>query len=235
MKRILTISLLILISSKTNDIEFAKDIPFDNNNNEFEFTYNNTDNFFIRIISNERCRFNLAIDNYPSYGIDVISGETSYITNQDFGHSYKITIESEKNVKGTFWINPSLIEVKINLNSTVEWNSLTLPRENKPKLIYAIDNAEKDATFIFKYFKEGYEDMPNPFEVYHGTDCKDQITTYDFKKGESYKIHVNHMEYNKRLYFPRFSFFDKTKEKKSNSFNLMLNLWNIYLLLLFML
>ena len=90
MKRILTISLLILISSKTNVIEFGKDIPFDNNNTEFEFTYDKKDNLFIKIISNESCDFNLYIDNYPFYGLSVINGETGYITRQDFGHSYKI-------------------------------------------------------------------------------------------------------------------------------------------------
>ena len=232
MKRILTISLLILISSKTNDIEFAKDIPFDNNNTEFEFTYDKTDNLFIKMISNDSCKFNLDGGKH-SYGIYLSSGETGYITEQDFANSYKITIESEKNVKGTFWINPSLIEVKIDLNSKVEWNHYTHAAKNQPKLTYAIDKAEKDATFIFKYNVDGRKDVPNPFEVCHGTDCKDQITTYDFKKGESYKIYVKHIQMDNIWHFPRFSFLDKTKD--SNSFNLMLNLWSICLLLLFML
>ena len=231
MKRILTISLFILISSKANVIEFHKEIPFDNNNNEFEFTYDKTDNFFIKITANDSCQLNLNADE-DHYSIGTSGGNSGFIIHQVFSDFYKIKIESKTNVKGTFWIHPFLTEIKIDLNSTVDWNYYThSSAENQPKLIFAIDNAEKNATFIFKYNKGIYEDNPNPFEVYHGTDYKDQVITYNFKKGESYKIYVYHYEKNKILYFPSFSIFDKTKEKKSNSFNLMLNLWNICLLL----
>ena len=32
--------------------------------------------------------------------------------------------------------------------------------------------------------------MENPFKVCHGNDCQENIETYNFKKGESYKIMV---------------------------------------------
>ena len=236
MKRILLISLLILISSKINVIEFGKDIPLVNDT-EFEFTYDKKDNLFFKITANDSFRFEL----YTRKDTYIFNGNKEtiyYITEQIFLNFNKIKIQTGKNVKGTFWINPSLVEIKIDLNSTVEWDYFIFPLENKPKLTYVIDNAEKNATFIFKYDKKWHEDLPNPFEVCHGTDCRDQITTYKFKKGESYKIYVYTIEKNNKFYFPRFSFFDKTKEKekekKSNSFNLMLNLWSI-ILLLFML
>ena len=231
MKRILTISLLILISSKTNVIEFHKEISFDNNNTEFEFTYDKTDNLFIKLTANDSCQFNLDYRD-GGYGIGIFNGQHGFITHQIFSDFYKIKIKSETNVKGTFWIHPFLSEIKIDLNSTVDWNyTIHSFAKNQAKLIFDIDNAEKNATFIFKYDKGYDKDNPNPFEVYHGTDYKDQVITYKFKKGESYKIYVYHYEKYNRLDFPSFSFFDKTKEKKSNSFNLMLNLWNICLLL----
>ena len=59
MKQILLISLLILISSKNKAIELAKEIPFDSNNNKFEFTYDKNDSFFIQASCNDTIDFNL--------------------------------------------------------------------------------------------------------------------------------------------------------------------------------
>ena len=113
-----------------------------------------------------------------------------YVNQKYLSDHYELEIKSEKNVKGIFWINPSLLDVKINLNRTVEWNYFTMSNNLKAKLTYAIENAERDVTFIFKYSYNNVDknNLENPFEICNGNDCQDKITTYDFKKGESYKI-----------------------------------------------
>ena len=109
----------------------------------------------------------------------------------------------------------------------------------KAKLTYAIENAERDVTFIFKYSYNNVDKnyLENPFEICNGNDCQDKITTYDFKKGESYKIYVKHISvfngFGSYTAFPCFSFYDKTKEKESSSYNIVFNIWTICLLLLF--
>jgi hypothetical protein len=234
MKAFLIISLFILISSKDNAIEFAKEIPFDNNNAKFEFTYDKNDNIFIKVTTNDRCKMNFDAIIH-SYATDISKPGTSVITQKELvSSSYKIEFEPDKygpkTFNGTFWINPSLLEVKIDINSKVEWNYFTFTaRDERPKLTYSLDNAEKDVTFIFKYSYDNKKDITSPFEVCHGNDCKDQITTYDFKKGESYKIYAKHIQVDNIWVFPSFSFLDKAKD--SNSFNLAFNLWLICLLL----
>ena len=68
MKAFIIISLFILISSKDNAIEFAKEIPFDNNNVKFEFTYDKNDNIFIKVTTNDSCKMNFETIIH-SYGI----------------------------------------------------------------------------------------------------------------------------------------------------------------------
>ena len=72
--------------------------------------------------------------------------------------------------------------------------------DTNDSMIFSIDNAERDVTFIFKY----NEKAKNPFEICHGEECQKDITTYDFKKGESYKIYARS--------FPAFSFHDIDKK-----------------------
>jgi hypothetical protein len=147
---------------------------------------------------------------------------------------YTNTTEDEK---GTIWINPSWRELKVDLNKAYEWkfNFATEYRASESKLIYSVDNADKSAKFNFTYSKELRQDLPNPFEVCHGQDCKNNIETYDFEKGQSYKIYVKVAKMKDGIldnyYLPSFKFGD-INGKWSYSFNLRINMWIISLLLL---
>ena len=132
----------------------------------------------------------------------------------------------------------------MDLNKKYEWKPENTGISIYPAkmLTYVINNAEKDITFEFKYNKnmDLYPDVevPNPFEVCHGDDCKENIETYDFKKGESYKIYAKvkevRVESINRSVFPSYSFYGKKEEGPvGHSFNLRLNIWFIYFLLLF--
>ena len=102
---------------------------------------------------------------------------------------------------------------------------------------------------LFKYINQteshGDIEIPNPFEVCHGEECKGNITTYDFEPGESYKIYVNankvQIERSDYYILPSFKFHDINKKDDEesdtdsdfgDSFSLRLNFWFISLILL---
>ena len=238
-KIILTISLLFLVSPKNSIIEFGKEATFDKNNKEFEFTHDKPDIFFIQAIFRDKLDLKLFTDGiqYYQYGND--KGGVGLITNQHNATSYKITLDPSSSNKGTIWVNPSTNELKLDMNKKVEWKFDIINNNSGPesKLTYVIDKAEKNATFVFKYaneIKDTFDEkinVPNPFQVCHGDDCKDNIATYDFKIGESYKIYIKYNKIGNHRVFPSFSFYDK----KNNAFGLISNLWVIYLLLIFIL
>ena len=120
---------------------------------------------------------------------------------------------------------------------------MDIPYSYEESLVYSIDNASKNVTFKFTYSKESLKDLPNPFTVCHGTDCKnitDITEYYDIVKGESYKIYarvqkLNDGIYGDRYFFPKYKFGDKEGDKPdpsptpSKSVNLISNLWVISL------
>ena len=152
--------------------------------------------------------------------------------------TYNITCFSDSNEKGTIWINPSWNELKVDLNKQYIWKIQYIGIfEHETNLTYAINNAEKNVTFKFTYNKDS-RNLPNPFRVCHGEDCKDNVETYAFEQGQSYKIIVKVVKIKEGSsdihYFPAFKFGD-IKGDWSYSFNLSSNLWMISLLLLFIL
>lgn len=245
MQKIILISLLILVASINRVIEFGKEIPFDKNNNEFEFTSEENGAVFIYIIfgASNILKLNLKNnDGTESLYSSVNNPGVSIIRSISNGYTYTINLEysnPNSEEKGIIWLNPSSNEIKVDLNKIYEWKfdcASIIGIESS--LVYTIDNAEKSATFVFKYNNMKLEDgstAQNPFEVCHGEECKEDITTYDFEKGESYKIYAK--VYKKKInvidtyILPSFSFYDKANEKENYSFNLRLNLWIISLLL----
>ena len=161
-------------------------------------------------------------------------GTTDFFELYEIG-TYKIKIEPGTNEKGTIWINPAKNQMKLDLNQKIEWKFNAIRAETVlSKLTYVIDEAEKNATFIFKYnntvkdYNGKVVNVDNPFQVCHGDDCKENITTYDFKQGESYKIYINVKKSGNIYALPSFSFYDI----KNNSFYMQFNFWVLALLFL---
>ena len=73
---------------------------------------------------------------------------SSLLNDEYLSNDYEIESKSEKKVKGTFWINPSLSDVKIDINNIVEWKYYTVSRNHKAKLTYSIEN-EKEMLLLF--------------------------------------------------------------------------------------
>ena len=235
MKRLIIISLFLLISSKLDLVEYGKDLPFDNGKN-FYFPAEKGETIFIKMLYDGpnkvkyKIEYSGKIEGFFSKPGEVVIQEVSK------GTYFNISFNSDTDEKGTIWINPSWNELKVDLNKmylwTIEYSGL---RELESNLTYAIDNADKKVTFKFTYDKKSKNDYPNPFTVCHGGNCKDNVETYDFEKGESYKIIVKIVKIKEGdldvYYFPSFKFGD-IKGDWSFSSNLRSNLWIISLLLL---
>ena len=267
MQKIILLSLFILTCSKLNTIEFDKEISFDRNNNVFEFITQGDGALFVSITFPVS---NLLRGNFTGCGFS-----TYYSVNKpgkgdifpfESGKTCKLELlykDQTSNEKGTIWMHPSTDEIKVDLNETYEWKyDVTEFVFQNYQIVYSIDNAERDVTFVFIYKDTiSGETVKNPFKVCHGEECQEDITTYDFKKGESYKIYAT--VYDSIL--PSFSFHDidkkdddetdstdqtdsdgtdhsdsdstdhtdsDTTDGKNYSFCLSLNLWAISILLL---
>ena len=202
MKKIIFISLLIIFLSKKKEVEFGKEISFDQDNNKFELTSQDGGVLFIYVtfgikdylVFHWSCTSDKIEVNPP--GIAVVfpfrQGNTCVIT---------LEYKSSSIEKGMIWMNPSTKEIKVKLNQIYEWKYdfhwyweyKEIVVENVP-LIYSIENAEKDAILEFEYNnkqKIGFNYFtPNPMKICHGDQCMTKINTYEVKKGESYKIYI---------------------------------------------
>ena len=268
MQKIILLSLLIFAFSKLNEVEFNKDLYFDINNNIFEFTSQTSGSLFVSVKFKADGLLNMKLTcGIKSTNIGVGKNGAGTIVDLDVGMNVKIELVYSKssNKNGTIWINPSTNEIKVDLNKIYKWkfdhNEWIYNRDMN--LTYFIDNAEKDVKFIFEYKNEiEGQKVNNPFEICHGSECKKDITTYDFVKGESYKIYVR----STKALFPSFSFHDIDKkddedegedtdsdidpdtdsdsddhsdsddpsDKGNYSYYVSLNLWIISLILLFL-
>jgi hypothetical protein len=236
MQKFIFFSLLILITSKLSTIEYAKEIQFDMENNQFEFTAEEDGGIFVYVVFGKSDIVELV---FPMEGGDITQDVNapgiSQILGISKGVTYKICLNytqvSEE--KGFIWINPSYNEIKVDLTKKYEWKFDYMDYFGADsKIVYTIDNADKKVTFKFQYNEKVQDkNVKNPFEVCHGTDCKTDIKTYDFEKGESYKINAKVQkigESNIDYYvLPSFSF-----EPQSDSFFLRINLLAFALLLL---
>ena len=242
MKSLIIISLfasLILISSKLEDIDFGKDLIFEKGK-DFCFTADKDGGLFLKILYDGSSIVHLDLEQSDGGGLIANFPEPGrvFIRKLVKGMFYNITCYSDSNEKGTIWINPSWHELNVDLNKMYEWklnfHSIFGLESN---LTYVIDDADKNVTFKFTYNKKSTSELPNPFIVCHGEDCKGNIETYDFKKGQSYKIIVKIVRSKDgrtdAYDFPSFRFGDINGDwPASYSFNIRTNLLVISLLLM---
>ena len=210
MKNIIYIILLIIAQSKIIEIEFGKEIVFDKNNNEFEFTFKEDGILFVYIsYNNYYCFLNLII-SFKGYEKQIQVTSPGIGTVIPFVKNYNNKIKLEYTHcpgEGIIWFNPSSNEIKVNLNQTYEWKYdyyesyskyYSILSSDKNKITYSVENAEKDAILKFE-FNENFEARKfstvgkavSPLTVCYGKLCENNIKTYEIKKGESYKIYIN--------------------------------------------
>ena len=244
MNKLILISLLIFVASKNFAIEYGQEVSFDKNNNIFQFYSGNSDAVFIYVLfeSSDKLHFKMSNGAGSSLTADIKSPGDKFISSLRKGYTYTIELEyynPNSDAKGLIWVNPSNNEIKVNLTKKYEWKfDYSEISGAETKLIYAIDNSEKKVTFNFKYNSKmklyDGSTVQNPFEVCHGTDCKNSVSTYDFEEGESYKIYVkvilDKSGFLKQYVLPSFYFCDKAND--NFGFSLRINILTIFLLLI---
>ena len=244
MNKLILISLLIFVASKNFAIEYGQEVSFDKNNNIFQFYSGNSDAVFIYVLfeSSDKLHFKMSNGAGSSLTVDIKSPGDKFISSLRKGYTYTIELDyynPNSDAKGLIWVNPSNNEIKVNLTKKYEWKfDYAEISGAETKLIYAIDNSEKNVTFNFKFNSKMKLDdgstVQNPFEVCHGTDCKNSVSTYDFEEGESYKIYVkvilDKSGFLKQYVLPSFYFCDKAND--NFGFSLRINILTIFLLLI---
>ena len=217
MKTFIFIFLLIITLSKINTQEYGKEIIFDKNIDGIRLNFPEDGAILIYVKMNysdlvtvDTLRKSKLIQK-PGVGLlDTFeNGRNNYV---------RLTYRDSSNEKGIVWILPSTYEIKVNLNETYQWeydikqsclDSKILPY----KFTYSIDNAEKDVILQFKYNDKFQIDnglvASNPLSICHGEQCQNDTTTYEIKKGESYKLYINVKNFKSDywyFYLPSFSF-----------------------------
>ena len=200
MKKIIYIYLLIISFDEIFSLKFGEEIPFDINNNEFELTFNEAGAILVEVTFNTPNILTLNMDFRTINGKMAVNPPgigKLFVFQPNFVNKLILEYSSPSNEKGTIWMLPTTYEVGIKLNQTYEWkyniiNSFIL--SDVYHLSYSINKAEKDALLEFKYDNnmkiENNLVAPNPSKICQGEICKNGITTYNIKKGESYKIYI---------------------------------------------
>lgn len=211
-------------------IEFGSKIQFNLTYNQFQFVNNELQEDFalIYILPGSNCRSLMYHQEEVSTGNFVSSileynGKTLLFSLFSKGstHSIKIERKEEKscyNMKGELWINPLLNELNMDLNTnyaieTPLIDTNYLDKKMSP-LTYIIKKAIKTVKYEFKY-NDNFEKfgekiyVPNPFKVCHKDNCKEDIESYKFIKGESYKIYIKIQKVESYQVLPSFSLINK--------------------------
>ena len=151
MKKIIYISLILLALSKTNVVEYGKEIPFDINNNEFLLTFKEPGLLLISITFGTPNILNLNMF-YTSLDDEILIDPPGDKILMPYRPNYtnKIILEylSPSNAKGTIMFLPTTEEIPIKLNQTYQWkyNIISyLFEQTTYQLVYSINKSEKDA------------------------------------------------------------------------------------------
>ena len=231
--KFLLIYILTLTSSKTiPSIKAGFNTSFDYNNKEFTFDYKGPGHDLILLYMNiEGATFHCTIEcSLNIIGRDTEIGEFSMVNQIYYPKSpcyikFDIT-EEKKEAKGSFVIYNFNKQLSIKLKN--KYGNVNLPEREKEEnsfyqishLTFSVPNLDRDVTVKFEYNKVNekpnetkYIVERNPFKVCRGNKCEENITLYEFKKGESYKIFVDTTivknEFNDNLVLvPGFTFYD---------------------------
>lgn len=248
LKAILLIPLLSFALSKDTQLEYGVKTKFSPSNNNFKFSYNGEEDELLVYIEyngldleyqhKENSNFRLSRTiNTP--------GEAFFVTADNGLNEITFNYEEATNKNGgTIWINPLKNILNVDLSKKYSKNIFLLDevyyeeKEVSP-LTFAINNASKTVQFKFEFEKtikvpyEGTYEVSNPFIVCHEQECKNEVISFEFKKGESYLIKINIQkvtnpkdEDEKYYAIPKFSFADINYE---DSKLLKFNFWIIVL------
>ena len=241
MKNLIFVVLLSLIMSlDIPTIEFGKETTFTPVNNKFQFVNNGSgEDYLLAYVETDShgLEYIEEVKALKGHNTNTLShtvnepgdGILFYLLEKGSVHS--ITLDyKEATVKkgGKLWINPLLNELNVDLNRKYSFNiplaNYGYPDKEFSPLTFIITKSAKTVEFKFEY-KEKFERLwetftvKNPFKICHigdDLDCIEDISSYKFIKGESYKIYIKIQTIEgKRIYkvIPTFSFGDKNESQ----------------------
>ena len=244
MKNLIFVVLLSLIMSlDIPTIEFGKETTFTPVNNKFQFVKNKSEEDYLLIYvesDSHGLEYIQKADTgyYLGYIINEPGDGTLFTLTKEFS-VHTITLNyKEASIKkgGKLWINPLLNELNVDLNQKYSFNvPLTYyfgkDEEEYSPLTFIITKSAKTVEFKFEY-KENFDyygekfTVKNPFKICHisdDLDCKEDISSYKFTEGESYKIYIKiqkiktikKIKIDEKIYnvIPPFSFGDKNESQ----------------------
>ena len=208
-KNIILLLLLINISTLTSldstSIPFDVTQSFDENNHEFTFSNDAQESgfFLIAIDAKNRQRY-----EYQCQGSGKQSGSTStnsyFIIKAQPGQC-SINVYSTSSLyktEGTIMIHSFAKVISVELNKFYGLSKNIHFTEKFPSYAFSVSNLEKDIETTLTYGASSVtiEDktfiLKNPFRICQGNDCKENIKTFKFTKGQEYKIEVLPEELN---------------------------------------
>ena len=236
MEKFLLILFFGLFSSKIYpSIIFGKNTTFDlENNHIFNLKYNGPGNdaLLVYLKSNIYTMSQLSCHGSISwttiYGAELFPLKESNM-NCEFQIN-KLFVDEEGGGKGTFLMFALQNEIKIKLRNKYGDLDTPLVQSNinslKEELIlpdiihitYSVPNLERNVSVKFEYNEncDPFTIGENPFKVCHNDDCEENIETYSFQKGESYKIMIrlqklkkNEDDSNFYYVLPGYTFYDE--------------------------
>ena len=240
----LLISILVFASTKDiPEIKTGVNTTFDYQNQNFIYKYSGP--------GKDAILFYIKYENSIEYKIECLNDDTKrssegpdedvhLFEQYDKSGSCTMKFTPLEGEKGSIVIYTFKTELKIKLKNKygninlptyaeglVEYNMLDISQ-----LTYSVPNLDRDVTAKFEFNDEieihgEIYTIDNPFKVCHGKDCTENISTYDFKKGESYVITVNVKKVikdNEILYLvPGFSFYDIKYNGKYSPDDIIIN------------
>lgn len=228
MKKIFLLAFIfILVSPKSiPSVNLGVNTTFDMNNNEFKFQYSGPGKDIIL--------FYFKLDNNcVDYDIDCPNGGSgsSISGSSEFSKVFQqiekkgtctITFEPKEENKGSFVIYTLNSKLSIKLKN--KYGNLLSESERDfnwisvSQLTFSVPKLDRDVNAKFEYSNNVYIDgdpftIENPFKVCHGKECEENLSTYEFKKGESYEVSVKvskvaNEDDDKYIIIPGFTFYD---------------------------
>ena len=198
----------------SSPLDFDKETSFDKNN--CVLTFNNEDeakNFYLVKITTSTKTLSCKCECTGAAKIEPLVNKYFILKSEKGQCDITITSPSEDifPIQGTIWVHPikNTIQADIAKNK-YEIGNLLESDESTPPIVYSVSNLENDTEINFAYSKGNVTIndkkfyLSNPFEVCLGNDCKKNIKSYKFLKGNNYEIRTKFEEFdsdNKKYYY----------------------------------
>ena len=223
-KIFLFISIFVFISLKSiPSVKLGVNTTIDINNNEFKFEYNGPGHDIILFYFQFDQKYIHSSIECPDHSISGGNEYSRALIHIGKRGTCTIKFDPEEKDKGSFVIYTLNNKLSIKLkNKYGNLSSRATDDDSNvrvSKLTFSVPKIDRDATVNFEYDKsvnirrESFS-IENPFKVCHNKDCKESLSTYEFKKGESYEITIKLFNANdeygdKYILIPGFTFYDQ--------------------------